>query len=195
MKKSRFTETQIVSILKEADAGVLVKDLCRKDGISEPTYYDWKCRYGGMEASDLKRMKELESELAQFKRMYVDRQAISGRLAGARARAGCRQGLRLRRLVPFGLLPPACGLDGAGRPDHRGPGPVGGRTAQPGFLEVPQAAPAAGPELEPQAYLPGVQTYEPAPAAPGQAPASQAGAPGAVRAQAAGYGLVRRFHD
>ena len=72
MKKSRFTETQIVSILKEADGGVLVKDLCRKHGISDATYYKWKSRYGGLEASDLKRMKELESELSQFKRMYAD---------------------------------------------------------------------------------------------------------------------------
>jgi putative transposase len=72
MKQSRVTETQIVAILKEADAGMLVKDLCRKHGISEPTYYSWKSKYGGMEASDLKRMKELEGELSQLKRMYAD---------------------------------------------------------------------------------------------------------------------------
>jgi putative transposase len=72
MKKSRFTETQIVSILKQADAGMAIKDLCRKHGISEPTYYNWKSRYGGMEASDLKRTKELETELSKLKRMYAD---------------------------------------------------------------------------------------------------------------------------
>jgi len=72
MKKARFTETQIVSILKEADAGVLIKDICRKHGISDATYYNWKSKYGGMEASDLKRLKELENELNQFKRMYAD---------------------------------------------------------------------------------------------------------------------------
>jgi putative transposase len=72
MKKSKFSESQIVAILKEADAGMLVKDICRKHGISSPTYYSWKSRYGGMEASDLKRTKELESENAKLKRMYAD---------------------------------------------------------------------------------------------------------------------------
>jgi putative transposase len=72
MKKTRFTETQIVAILKSADAGLKVKDLCREHGISEATYYNWKSKYGGMEASDVKRMKELEVENAKLKRMYAD---------------------------------------------------------------------------------------------------------------------------
>lgn len=72
MKKSRFTQTQIVSILKEADAGRSVKEICRKHGISDATYYNWKSKYGGMKASDLKRMKELEAELGKLKRMYAD---------------------------------------------------------------------------------------------------------------------------
>ncbi len=72
MKKTRFTETQIVGILKEADAGMQVKDICRKHGISDATYYKWKSKYGGMEANDLRRMRELEAELGQFKRMYAD---------------------------------------------------------------------------------------------------------------------------
>lgn len=72
MKKSRFTETQIVSILKQADAGILVKDLCRQAGISQATYYQWKSKYGGMDASDLKRVKELEAQNARLKRLYAD---------------------------------------------------------------------------------------------------------------------------
>jgi putative transposase len=72
MKKSRFTETQIVTILKRADAGVPVKDICRQAGISLPTYYQWKSKYGGMSASELKRVKELEAENAKLKRMYAE---------------------------------------------------------------------------------------------------------------------------
>ena len=72
MKKSRFTETQIVSILSEADAGMKVQDVCRKHGISPATYYQWKSKYGGMGASELKRIKELEAENAELKRMYAD---------------------------------------------------------------------------------------------------------------------------
>ena len=72
MKKSKFTETQIVSILKQSDAGIAVKDLCRQAGISPATYYLWKSKYGGMAASDLKRVKELEAENAKLKRMYAE---------------------------------------------------------------------------------------------------------------------------
>ncbi len=72
MKKSKFTETQIVQILKEADAGMLVKDVCCKHGISSPTYYSWKSKYGDMHASELKRFKGVEAENAKLKRMYAD---------------------------------------------------------------------------------------------------------------------------
>lgn len=72
MKKSKFTETQIVAILKQADAGIPVKDVCRQAGISTAAYYQWKSKYGGMEASDLKRVRELEAENAKLKRMYAE---------------------------------------------------------------------------------------------------------------------------
>lgn len=72
MKKSRYSETQIVKILKEVEAGKLVKDVCREYEISDATYYNWKAKYGGMEASDIKRLKELEAENQRLKQMYAD---------------------------------------------------------------------------------------------------------------------------
>ena len=72
MKKSRFTESQIVAILKEGEAGVAVAQLTRKHGISAATYYHWKSKYGGAGISDLKRLRELEAENIKLKRMYAD---------------------------------------------------------------------------------------------------------------------------
>ena len=72
MKKSRYKETQIVKILKEVESGKLVKDVCREYGISDATYYNWKAKYGGMEASDVKRLKDLEEENRRLKQMYAD---------------------------------------------------------------------------------------------------------------------------
>ena len=72
MKKSKFTESRIVAILKETDAGMKVADVCRKHGISQPTYYNWKSKYGGLSVSELKRIKELEAEHFKLKRMYAD---------------------------------------------------------------------------------------------------------------------------
>lgn len=72
MKKSRFTESQIVKALKDQESGMKVADICRSLGISDATFYQWKSKYGGMEASDVKRLKELEEENSQLKRMYAD---------------------------------------------------------------------------------------------------------------------------
>ena len=68
----RMTESQIVAVLKEADAGMAVKDICRKYGVANSTFYKWREKYGGMEASDVKRLKELEEESRRLKQMYAD---------------------------------------------------------------------------------------------------------------------------
>ena len=72
MRKSRFTETQIIKVLKEVDGGRQVKKVCRESGTSDVTYYNWESKYGGMEASELKKMKALEEENSLLKQMYAD---------------------------------------------------------------------------------------------------------------------------
>jgi putative transposase len=72
MKKSRFSESQIVNILKEYEAGKQTKDICREYGIAVPTFYSWKQKYGGMDAQQLKELKALQEENARLKRMYAD---------------------------------------------------------------------------------------------------------------------------
>jgi putative transposase len=72
VKKSRFTETQIVAILKEHEAGVATKDLCRRHGVSPATFYVWKSKFGGMEVSDVAKMKALEDENRRLKRIVAD---------------------------------------------------------------------------------------------------------------------------
>lgn len=72
MKRKHFTETQIVSALKQQEVGIPVKDITRDLGISEGTFYNWKAKYGGMEASDVRRLKDLEAEHAELKKMYAE---------------------------------------------------------------------------------------------------------------------------
>jgi putative transposase len=72
MKKSKFNESQIISILKQQQAGRSVSDICREQGISQATFFNWKSKYGGMDVNNLKRMKELEAENARLKKMYAD---------------------------------------------------------------------------------------------------------------------------
>ncbi len=72
MRMSRFTDSQIMAILKEADSGQPVQEICRQHGISPATFHKWKSKYGGLEASDLKRLRELETENSRLKRMYAD---------------------------------------------------------------------------------------------------------------------------
>jgi len=72
MKKSRYTETQIFQILKEAESGIPVPELCRKHGMSDASFYKWRAKYGGMDTSMMKRMKELEEENRRLKKMYAE---------------------------------------------------------------------------------------------------------------------------
>lgn len=72
MKKSKFTDSQIMAALKKAEAGIAVPDLCRELGISVATFYKWRSRYGGMDASMMSRMKELEEENRRLRKMYMD---------------------------------------------------------------------------------------------------------------------------
>ncbi|MEW8230631.1 MAG: IS3 family transposase [Candidatus Thiodiazotropha endolucinida] len=88
MKKSRYSESQIISILKEAEAGIPVTELCRKHGMSDATFYNWRAKYGGMDVSMMKRMKELEAENRRLKKMYAEerlkaeirKEALEGKL-------------------------------------------------------------------------------------------------------------------
>lgn len=72
MKKTKFTESQIIGILKEQEQGKKVSDICRSHGISQPTFYYWKSKYSGMDVKQLKRVKELEAELAQYKKIVAE---------------------------------------------------------------------------------------------------------------------------
>ena len=72
MRKSRFREVQIAEILKEGDSGVPISDVIRTHGISRPTYFNWRAKFGGVSVSELKRLKDLEAENAKLKRMYAD---------------------------------------------------------------------------------------------------------------------------
>jgi putative transposase len=80
MKKTRFTETQIVAILKKQESGIKVADICREHGISDATFFNWKAKYGGMKVSDVKKMKEIEAENARLKRMYAELSMVNDAL-------------------------------------------------------------------------------------------------------------------
>lgn len=86
MKKKRLSEEQIIAVLREAQAGVPVKELCRKYGFSDATFYNWRAKYGGMEVSDAKRLKSLEAENARLKKLLaesmLDNEALKAVLSG-----------------------------------------------------------------------------------------------------------------
>jgi putative transposase len=72
MKKSKYTETQIIAMLREHESGKKVTDICRENGISQATFFNWRSKYGGLEVNELKRLRELEEENARLKKMYAD---------------------------------------------------------------------------------------------------------------------------
>jgi putative transposase len=72
MKKTKFTESQIIGILKQQEGGQKVADICREHGISQPTFYQWKSKYSGLDVTHLKKMKEMEAELAQYKKIVAE---------------------------------------------------------------------------------------------------------------------------
>ena len=72
MKRSRFTEEQIIGVLREQETGVAVADICRKHGLSSPTFYKWKAKYGGLDVSEARRLKALEDENGKLKRLLAD---------------------------------------------------------------------------------------------------------------------------
>ena len=82
MKRSRYTEEQIIGFLKQAEAGMPVKELCRKEGFSDATFYKWRAKFGGMEASDARRLRDLEGENSRLKKLlaeaHLDIQALKG---------------------------------------------------------------------------------------------------------------------
>ena len=77
MKTSRFTDSQILAILKQAEGGLPVPELCREHGMSSATFYKWRAKFGGMDASLMKRMKELEDENRRLKNMYAEERLVS----------------------------------------------------------------------------------------------------------------------
>ncbi len=86
MKKSRFTDSQIIAVLKQAEAGTPVPDLCRQHGISSATFYKWRSKFGGMDASMVSQLKELQDENRQLKKMYADAQLSAELLKEALSR-------------------------------------------------------------------------------------------------------------
>ncbi len=120
MRKSRFTESQIVAILNEGESGIAVAEVCRKHGISQPTYYQWKSKYAGVSVSELKRMRELEIENDKLKRLFAEQAleiaALKDVLGKKALTSSERKEMARRAVAKFGLkVSKACELFGLSR--------------------------------------------------------------------------------
>ena len=102
MRKSKFSETQIITILKAVEAGKTVRDVCREHEISDATYYKWKTKYGGMEAADIRRLRELEEENRRLKHMYAEL-SLEHRILKEVLEKSCKA--RAQTAVACGLAP------------------------------------------------------------------------------------------
>ena len=107
MKKSRYSDSQILAILKQNEAGTKVSDLCREHGMSEATFYKWRAKFGGMDASLMKRMKELEEENRRLKKMYAEERLVSeirkGSIGGKVLRPSLRREMAVKAQVRYGV--------------------------------------------------------------------------------------------
>ncbi|WP_442952149.1 IS3 family transposase [Paucibacter sp. KCTC 42545] len=135
MKKSRFTEEQIIGFLKQAEAGMPIKELCRQGGFSDATFYKWRAKYGGMQATDAKRLRELEGENAKLKRLLaealLDIHALKGRLRRKALAPQVRRDVATQMISQHHLSERrACRLVGLSRDSYRNPPVVDEATQQ-----------------------------------------------------------------